>query len=254
MGRLPKLEKLKGTRLANNRQVFVRKASQESIDIVRSVCRRYAIHHNLIKACEECNISRTTFYYHIKTYEECKKIANRVGIGIRNDPEIDIVNAKKQFKEPTTEEKAAFEKLRESDELKKFHCDKKDAAISKIKSVMAIGVALECAVKFSGVPLSLFKQWMEADPELYTSLMESEARFSVFAHKEAARATTTAADKGKLAEIIMLLERRFPAQWGKIDSIDITTRNEHDQKRTMTIKADETRMIENDIIIEEIAR
>jgi hypothetical protein len=61
-----------------------------------------------------------------------------------------------------------------------------------------------------------------------------------------------AAEKGKVGEVILGCERRFPAQWGKIDSIDITTRNEHDQKHIVTITGDEARMIEGEIEIEEI--
>jgi hypothetical protein len=247
MGRPPKLDINKRYTKDKN-GLIIKNSTKDMYEKVKKVC----VEHNetgesVFKICKRMKVNCSWFYRSIATYANCKEVANRHGVGVRGDAEIrpaKILNKNKPAKDAYT--------MFDMPCRKEWTDEQKQTAIQTILKELRAANSLAKAVCYANANMEIVSKWMREEPGVGDIIRRAEAECSSYMGKCVVKSMGVAAEKGKVGEVILGAERRFPEQWGKIDSIDITTRNDQNQKHILTISGDEARMLDAEMEIEEI--
>lgn len=248
MGRPLKIDQNKRYKKDKN-GLLIKNSTKEMYDRVKQVClEHHKTGESVVRICKRLKVNTSWFYRAIGTYANCKEVANQCGIGTRGDAEIrpaKILNKVKPAKDAYT--------LFDMPCRKEWTDAQKQNAIQIIIKELRGANSFAQAVCYANANMQIVASWMREEPGLGDLFRKAESECSSYMGKCVVKGMGVAAEKGKVGEVILGCERRFPAQWGKIDSIDITTRNEHDQRHIVTISGDQARMIDSaDMEIEEI--
>lgn len=249
MGRPRLTDKLKAH---TTQKKAIRNASKETLEKVRRVCKIYETSPNqgVRDACKQVGISSTYFYKICSKYANCKELANKVGLNIAGDMEIRPA----KIKAPKVPKGSDFS-IFDLPARKLWDQDQKNAAITKCLDSLKQGVPFAYAVRFAGVTPALLKEWVREEDGLLDVFAEAEA---VWVHQFFScltQAAQEAAKRGKFGELVMGAERRFPSDWGKVDTIDITTKDERGNSiLSLSAKKEDVKQIDNvdEITIEEV--
>jgi hypothetical protein len=229
---------------------IIRNSSKETHDRVEKICQDCDKNRLKIKdACVKHGWSTAMFYRTINRYGNCKETANHYGIGLRFDAE--IRPAKIKAPKIRNDTYTMFDMPCR----KEWNEKQKQDAIQIILKELRSGNSLSYAVCYANANMQIVAGWMREEPGLGDIIRKAEAECSSYMSKCIIKSMGVAAEKGRVGEVMIGCERRFPAQWGKIETIDITTRNEFDQKHIITIPAEEARRVASsdaDFDIEEV--
>lgn len=101
--------------------------------------------------------------------------------------------------------------------------------INEVKDCIRLGMSYAATAGVIGITPDTFYNWMAWGKEgktpyapLYGSVREAEA----YLMQDCLLKLRKAADLGNLENIRFILERRFPAEWGKKDNININQKTE----------------------------
>lgn len=246
MGRPKLLDKHKRSRTDKDGKI-IKLATKETLAKIEKVCLMYAkTGKSIVKCLDECGVCSTYFYKCIRTFGNCKDIANKCGLGLIRDAEVRPAKIIQQ--KPRNDAYTLFDMPCR----KEWTDTQKQNAIQIIIKELRGANSFAKAVCYANANMKIVAEWMREEPGLGDLFRKAESECSSYMGKCVVKSMGVAAEKGKVGEVILGCERRFPEQWGKIDSIDITTRNEHDQRHIVTISGDEARMIEGEMEIEEL--
>jgi hypothetical protein len=217
---------------------IIRNSSKETYDKVYRVSQLYAKGEKAVgECCKAIGWSYTMLYRAIKNYANCKAVANSVGIGLKGDAE--IRPAKIQAPKVRNDTYTMFDMPCR----KEWNETQKQEAIQIILKELRSGNSLAYAVCYANANMQIVAGWMREEPGLGDIIRKAEAECSSYMSKCVVKSMGVAAEKGRVGEVMIGCERRFPAQWGKIETIDITTRNEFDQKHIISIPAEDARRV-----------
>lgn len=218
---------------------LIKNASKETYDKVYKVCQLYGKDSgaSVAECCDKVGWSSAMFYRCIKDYANCKEVANSVGIGLKYDAEVRPA----KIRAPKVKHDAFT--MFDMPCRKEWTDEQKQKAIQIIINELKTGNSFAHAVCYANANMQIVAKWMREEPGLGDIIRKAEAECSSYMGKCVMKSMGIAADKGKVGEVILGCERRFPAQWGKIETIDITTRNEQDEKHIITIPAEEARRV-----------
>jgi hypothetical protein len=230
---------------------IIKNSSKETYDKVYKVCQLYAKGgRNVDECCAAVGWKVSTMFYRsIANYANCKEIANSVGLGLKGDAE--IRPAKIQAPKVRNDTYTMFDMPCR----KEWNDTQKQDAIQIILKELRSGNSLAYAVCYANANMQIVAGWMREEPGLGDIIRKAEAECSSYMSKCVVKSMGVAAEKGRVGEVMIGCERRFPAQWGKIETIDITTRNEFDQKHIISIPAEDARRVgssDADFDIEEV--
>lgn len=229
---------------------IIRNSSKETHDRVLKICHAVDKLGMKIKdSCTKHGWSTAMFYRTITRYGNCKETANKYGIGLKGDAEVRPA----KIKAPKVKNDAYT--MFDMPCRKEWTDEQKQKAIQIIINELKTGNSLAYAVCYANANMQIVSKWMREEPGLGDIIRKAESECSSYMSKCVIKSMGVAADKGRVGEVMIGCERRFPAQWGKIETIDITTRNEHDQKHIISIPAENARQIggsDADFEIEEV--
>lgn len=96
------------------------------------------------------------------------------------------------------------------------------ATVNKILAALACGNTRKVSALAAGISLRTLQEWLDVDEEFLQSVHEAEGTW------EAAQVNTinVASKNGDWRAALVLLERRNPVDWGKIDRADFLVRQE----------------------------
>lgn len=195
---------------------------------VRSVCEAYKKCRQIELACERTRKSSCTFYLYLRKYEDCRLYAAKFGLGL----------GKKLAHEEVLKEKIPVPGIQKPEAAPDYDLPRKkvwspkakEKAIETIMEVLKIGVPFPHAVRYAGAKGEVLQEWFDEDPELIDRMQQAESAWAVYFFKCLSTAAKVAAEKGKFAELVEGAERRFAQQWAKVQAIDLTIKNETEEK------------------------
>jgi len=217
---------------------IIKNASKATYDKCYKICEMYGKGKAGIEECCKTNGWSTTMFYRcVREYGNCKTVANSVGIGLRNDAE--IRPAKLQAPKAKKDAYTIFDlpcRKDWTDELKQ-------EAIRETIDGLKIGMPFAHAVCYSGANMQLLKEWVKEEPGILDAFKKAESQWTRFFFKCLTRAADVASQKGKFGEIIMGAERKYHDDWGKIQSIDIITKTEHEQEKQLRLTSEQAKSV-----------
>lgn len=225
IGRPSKLEKLaeKHPKTIKGVKTIIKPAPKEVKDKVLEICRDYKKNGGRIpEACKRCGMSDRTFFYQIRRFPECREIAQKYGIGLKGDQTVQVVNAKPAA---LKNDESAFS-IFDLPTRKEWNAEQKQDAIRKAMEALEVGVPFAYAVRYSGMTQKLLTDWITEEPGLLDVLLRAESKWTVTFFKCLTKAAIVASEKGRFLEIVQGAERRFASQWGKVQAIDLTLKQD----------------------------
>ena len=180
--------------------------------------------NSLEAAQQETGVRATMMYDWIRKFEYIRKIAASFSFG-------NAANMIAEDEMNTAHYRASvlFDVKSVWNENDKFE------AIKAICSNLEMGIPFTYACKGCGVSEHEIEQWIEQAPILLKIFDKSETKWVRYFFSCFAKAAKESAERGRLGDIVEALERRFPDVWGKVDTIDINTRQELVSKKKDTV-------------------
>ena len=210
---------------------IIRPMRADMLEKFKAVIKAYKEEGNVAKACAKADVKEPTFYLWMRKYSEAKELAKKVGLGIKGDPSVRVINAKP----PSAKEDDSAFTIFDLPTRKEWNTEQRQAAIKKTMDALKVGVPFGFAVRYAGIDKKRLTQWVTEEPGLLDVLLQAEAEWSVTFFRCLTKAAVVAADKGKFLEIVQGAERRFASQWGQVQAIDLTLKKEDGTQSIVSI-------------------
>jgi len=200
----------------------IRPMRADMLEKFKAVIKAYKEEGHVGKACDKAGMKQPTFFLWMRKYSEAKELAKKVGLGIKGDPNVRVINAKP----PAAKDDESAFSIFDLPTRKAWDTEEKQNAIRKTMEALKVGVPFGFAVRYAGIDKKRLTEWVTAEAGLLDVLLQAEAEWSVTFFRCLTKAAVVAADKGKFLEIVQGAERRFASQWGQVQAVDLTVKRE----------------------------
>lgn len=171
------------------------------------------------KACADVGISKQTLLRWCNQFEACRKLAQEyelLGYSSIGTSTRDSIAA---ITEDTTIADALQENQRCSNAA--------TVDFNKMYKFLRDGVPLKLAVSAVGISWKKFVDIIGQNEDVRRKCGEAQAEWASIYMRLVMKAAVKASDRGALNQLLAGAERRFPEEWGKVNSIDLKVRTEH---------------------------